>query len=115
MILPVTLSGLPAGIPAIWPLKFGFRTTTKFLFGAYDCTMYGPVEGIPFVDWSVGGVFAGTNAANSVARMLSMSPSGCEIGRASCRERGEVWGVGAEGWCVTGSEDGRQSRDAHKW
>src|SRR5689334_17575858 len=77
MILPVILSGLPAGIPGIWPLKFGFRTTTKFLFGAYDCTLYGPVAGSPFVDWSLAGVFAGTNAANSVARMFSMSPSGC--------------------------------------
>ena len=77
MILPVTLSGLPDGIPGICPLKFGFRTTRKFLFGAYDCIMYGPVDGMPFVDWSLAGVFAGTKAANSVARMLSMSPSGC--------------------------------------
>src|SRR3954453_12116336 len=39
--------------------------------------MYGPVDGIPFVDWSLAGVFAGRIDENCVARMERMSPSGC--------------------------------------
>src|SRR6266540_7412579 len=38
--------------------------------------MYGPVDGIGFVDWSFAGVFAGTGAAKIVARMFWKSPCG---------------------------------------
>jgi len=38
--------------------------------------MYGPVEGMPFVDWSVGGVVFGRIAAKGIPRMYRKSPRG---------------------------------------
>src|SRR6266540_7134433 len=38
--------------------------------------MYGPVDGIGVVDWSLSGVPAGTGAAKIVARMFWKSPCG---------------------------------------
>src|SRR5919202_6330650 len=40
--------------------------------------MYGPVDGKPFVDWSLVGVDAGRIAANGMPRMYRKSPRGCE-------------------------------------
>src|SRR5919201_3848838 len=80
MMSSVILSGLPSGTSVIpTPLfvcHFGLRTATATLFGLYCVIMYGPVDGIGVVDWSLVGVPAGTGAANSVARMLTKSPCG---------------------------------------
>ncbi len=40
--------------------------------------MYGPVAGIPFVDWSLAGVLLGRIAANGIPRMSMKSPRGLE-------------------------------------
>src|SRR5918911_4349162 len=40
--------------------------------------MYGPVDGRPFVDWSLAGVDAGRIAPNGIPRMSRKSPRGAE-------------------------------------